>query len=318
MRKALVVGIDYYENIQPLNGCVNDAKSIKEVLERNGDGTKNFEVKCLVSTTKHDPVTKRNLKDDITDLFKDNNDEVALFYFSGHGHLEATGGYLVTSDAKDGDDGFSMSELLTLANNSRSKNKIIILDCCHSGQAGNSTDISSAATLYEGTTILTASGSNQYSIEENGSGVFTTLFVDAMNGAAANLVGEITPGSVYAHIDQSLGPWDQRPVFKTNIKSFISLRKVEPPITYHELKQITELFPTCDEEFALDPEFEPESKKPVKEKTAKFSVLQKYNRINLVVPVGEEHMYFAAMNSKSCRLTKLGKHYWKLVKNEKI
>ena len=43
-------------------------------------------------------------------------------------------------------------------------------------------------------------------------------------------VGDITPGSVYAHIDQSLGPWAQRPVFKTNVKTFVSLRKTEPPI----------------------------------------------------------------------------------------
>ena len=40
-----------------------------------------------------------------------------------------------------------------------------------------------------------------------GAGVFTTLFVDALGGAAANLIGDVTPGSVYAHIDQSLGPW---------------------------------------------------------------------------------------------------------------
>ena len=39
------------------------------------------------------------------------------------------------------------------------------------------------------------------SMESGGSGVFTSLLVDALNGAAANLVGDVTPGSVYAHID---------------------------------------------------------------------------------------------------------------------
>jgi hypothetical protein len=77
-------------------------------------------------------------------------------------------------------------------------------------------------------TILTASSADQYASEENGRGVFTELLVDAMNGAAANLVGDVTPGSVYAHIDQSLGPWEQRPVFKTNVKSFVSLRHAAP------------------------------------------------------------------------------------------
>jgi len=38
----------------------------------------------------------------------------------------------------------------------------------------------------------------------------------------------------------------------------------------------------------------------------------------LVVPVGEDHMYYAAINSKSCKLTILGEHYWKLVKKNRI
>ena len=57
-----------------------------------------------------------------------------------------------------------------------------------------------------------------------------------MDTAAANLVGDITPGSVYAHIDQSLGPWAQRPVFKTNVKTFVSLRQTGPPIALADLQ----------------------------------------------------------------------------------
>lgn len=54
------------------------------------------------------------------------------------------------------------------------------------------------------------------------------------------------------------------------------------------------------------------------ENTAVFSDLQKLEGIGLVVPVGEEHMYYAAMNSKSCELTAVGKQYWKLVKEGRI
>ena len=43
MRKALCVGIDSYNNMPFLTGCVNDANSVKAALERNGDGTRNFE-----------------------------------------------------------------------------------------------------------------------------------------------------------------------------------------------------------------------------------------------------------------------------------
>lgn len=43
-----------------------------------------------------------------------------------------------------------------------------------------------------------------------------------------------------------------------------------------------------------------------------FSLLQKYNRHGLLVPVGADHMWNAAMESKFCRLTLLGKHYRRL------
>jgi hypothetical protein len=155
-------------------------------------------------------------------------------------------------------------------------------------------------------------------MEKDGSGVFTNLFVDAMNGSAANLVGDITPGSIYAHIDQSLGPWEQRTIFKTNVTRFTTLRKVQSPIALSDLRKIVQLFTTKEEHFKLDPSFEPESENPIESNVEKFKILQKFNRINLVVPCDEDHMYYAAMNSKSCKLTILGEHYWSLVKNERI
>lgn len=315
-RKALVVGIDYYENISPLFGCVNDAYSMKSVLDRNSDGTINFSVNLMVAMNEESAITRKELKEKVQELFSDDT-EVALLYFAGHGYIESVGGFLITSDCKDGDDGLSLNELLKNVNSSKAKNKIVILDSCHSGIAGTNLSDNNAI-LSEGVSILTASSANQYATEKNGSGVFTTLFVDALNGGAANLVGEITPGSVYAHIDQSLGPWEQRPIFKTNVKNFVSLRKVNPPISLSELKMLTELFEDVSSEFALDPSYEPESDCPIEENTRIFKVLQNYNRVNLVLPVGEEHMYFSAMNSKSCKLTPLGIHYWNLVKNERI
>lgn len=317
MRKALIIGIDYYENVTPLHGCVNDAYSVKNVLERHSDGTVNFGTKIVVANDSAHAISKRNLKDYVKELFNDSND-IALFYFSGHGYIESTGGYLVSSECKDGDDGFSMNELLQIANDSSARNKIIILDCCHSGIAGNSSRHEDKAVLKEGITILTASGAEQYAMENNGSGIFTNLLVDAMNGTAANLVGDITPGSIYAHIDQSLGPWEQRPIFKTNVKSFTTLRKVQSPISLSDLKQITILFPKKGQSLKLDPSFEPTSSNPDDSNTEQFRILQKYNKINLVIPEGEEHMYYAAMNSKSCKLTILGEHYWNLVKNERL
>jgi hypothetical protein len=290
---------------------------VKSVLERNSDGTVNFGVKLLTGTGPTDMIMRKDLKETIRELFAGDAD-TALFYFAGHGYLETTGGYLITSDSKTGDDGLPLAEVLKLANESKAKNKIIVLDSCHSGIAGTPLSTSQAAELSEGLTILTASTAEQYATEENASGVFTTLLVDALSGSAANLIGDITPGSIYAHIDQSLGPWEQRPIFKTNVKSFVSLRKVQPSISLADLQQITELFPAAGYDFQLDPSFEPESDHPNVHNTQKFAILQKYNRVNLVIPVDAPHMYHAAMGSKSCKLTVLGEHYRRLVQRGRL
>jgi hypothetical protein len=83
-----VVGINYYKDkaINPLLGCVNDAKGVKSVLDRHGDGSKNFEVKLKVASNKNNTIKRKTLKNEIKILFKDDN-EIALFYFSGHGHI---------------------------------------------------------------------------------------------------------------------------------------------------------------------------------------------------------------------------------------
>ena len=321
MRKALVVGIDYYAKVGSLHGCVNDAHAVKAVLERNSNGDVNFGVELMTASNAGSAIARGPLKDRVTELFKGKSD-IALFYFAGHGHVEPTGGYLCTSECSRGDEGLALGEILQLAHASAARNKVIVLDSCHSGIAGANPIAQQFAELSDGMTILTASTEEQYANENNGSGVFTSLFVDALQGAAGNLVGDVTPGSVYAHIDQSLGPWQQRPVFKTNVQTFVSLRKVQPPLPLDDLRRLPEFFPTPGFEFQLDPSFEPEetgrpagAQAPNPANTVRFAVLQKYNRVNLVVPVGasKPNMWHAAIESKTCKLTVLGEHYRRLV-----
>lgn len=322
MRKALIVGIDYYQNIGSLHGAVNDAISVKTTLERNADGTRNFgQPNLMTSTGPGSDVTRAELRDAIEQLFRDDA-EIALLYFSGHGHIDGIGGYLCASDFATEHDGLSLADITGYANQSPAMNKVIILDSCHSGAAGRSAVSAQVAEISEGVTILTASAANQYAMESGGSGVFTSLLVDALSGAAANLVGDVTPGSVYAHVDQSLGPWSQRPIFKTNVKEFVSLRKAEAPIELVRLQKLVELFREPTIELQLDPGYEPERTGsedgsvpgPDPLKTADFAVLQALVRVNLVRPVGAPHMWHAAMECKACELTVLGQHYWSLVK----
>lgn len=313
MRKALVVGINNYP-AAPLKGCINDASAFANTIEKNGDGSPNFSVRLET-----DVATKSALKTMIKELFEGAND-IALLYFSGHGFLNELGGYVVTPDHQKNDVGVSMDEILIMANGSKAKDKIIILDCCHSGAFGSPAITGGAsAQIIEGVVVLTASRDDESAIEVNGHGIFTNLLIDALQGGAADLRGHVTPGSVYAYIDQALGPWDQRPVFKTNVTRFTSLRTIQPQVPIEVLRKITEYFVTAEQEFALDPTYEFDNEDiAVPEKVAILKNLQKFVSIGLVVPVGEEHMYYAARNSKSCKLTALGYHYWRLIKDGKI
>jgi hypothetical protein len=109
---------------------------------------------------------------------------------------------------------------------------------------------------------------------------------------------EVTPGGVYALIDQALGPWNQQPIFKTNVNSFVSLRKVKAPVPLVSLQRMTELFQRPGAVFQLSPKFEPTSPVPDSVKTEISAILQKFNRVNLRIP-GAPHMYGTSMLSKT-------------------
>jgi len=322
MRKALVVGINSYPQC-PLTGCINDANAVAQILERDGDDTVNFAVKKVLDVN-----SKGILRGHIEDCFAGDAD-VALFYFSGHGYIDAVGGNIVTPDYCDHDMGVSMQDILTIVNKSSCKNKVVVLDCCHSGFLGRiSTAGQTTSIIGEGVTLLTASKSDEPALEIAGHGVFTSLFLAALSGGAADVTGYVTPGGIYAYIDKALGPWEQRPVFKTNVTRFSPLRKVIPQVSEAIIRRITSYFDKPDTELRLDPSFEPTNSPIVdheviepyadKDHVKVFSDLQKLEGVGIVVPCEEEHMYFAAMKSKSCKLTPVGQHYWRLVKENII
>lgn len=313
MRKALVVGINNYPGTMKLRGCVNDALLVAKLLETNADGSPNFDVMLC-----KDVETRATLRLLIKDVFKA-DDEVGLFYFSGHGFVTDTGGYIVTPDFTRHDEGISMDDILKIVSGSPARHKIVILDCCHAGAMGDPALVGNgAALLQKGVIILASSRSMESSVELAGQGVFTSLLIGALEGGAADIAGEVTAGSIYSYIDKALGAWKQRPVFKANIMRSISLRKVKPVVPASELRMLTTYFPTVDSEFALDPSYEYTAEDPDVDHTHTFKILRMMQLIGLVEPVGEEYMYWAAIKRKSCRLTSLGAYYWKLLSSGRL
>lgn len=322
MRKALVVGLNNYPKCE-LKWCNNDAVAMRELLESNSDGSPNFEVISII-----DECSRARLSKSIEKLFSDDAD-IALLYFSGHG-ADKDGGYLCTTDFTADNFGMKMSEVLEYANTSRCRNKIIILDCCFAAKMGENLLENNTSLLGDGVTIIAASQPWQYSTEDPhiGHGLFTDLLLQGLKGGAADIRGRITPASLYSFVDQSLGVWQQRPVFKTNISQFLPVRTIQPKVPKEILRKLSTYFINPSDEFKLNPSFEFTNTEDFEHKTlepyadpenvAIFKDLQLFESVGLIEPVDEEHMYFAAMNSKSCKLTALGLHYWKLSKDRRF
>lgn len=315
MRRALIVGIDDYPDC-PLSGCVNDANRIGEVISRNADGSPNFDCRYLLAPSS--TVERRTLAQAIEQLFAREAD-AAVFYFSGHGAIDVSGGYLMTPEAKTYSDGCPMHDLLVRATKSPVREVLVILDCCHSGEFGNLPEVeTNQALLREGVAVLAASRSYESSMEANGAGVFTTLVYDALDGGAADILGRVTVGSIYAYVDQALSAWDQRPVFKAHLSKFTPLRRCEPHVDAAILRLLPTYFPNPEYEFPLDPSYEPDMEPKDEKNERTFAHLQNLRDARLLVPVGERHLYYAAVNSKACKLTALGRFYWQLAKLGRI
>jgi len=315
-RLALVVGIDDYST-SPLSGCVNDAEAMAELLRIHADGSPNFDVRLV--TAPADTITRASLRKQIVELFETIDCDVALLFFAGHGTENNLGGYLVTPDAARYDEGVNLTDVLTLANNSPARERIVILDSCMSGAFGQVPAASSAnASLPEGVSILTASRAGQVSSETGGRGVFTELVCGALEGGAADVLGDVTAASVYSYVEQALGPWDQRPLFKAHLSTVVPIRKARPAVQLETLRLLPSWFETADYEYPLDPTYEDQVVGFDPKNVAIFKKLQKCRDAKLVEAVDEEFLYFAAINSKACRLTPLGRHYWRLAQAGRI
>jgi hypothetical protein len=148
--------------------------------------------------------------------------------------------------------------------------------------------------------------------------LFTELVCGALEGGAADVLGGVTAAAVYAYVEQALGPWEQRPLFKAHLSKLVELRKAQPAVSIDILRQFPTWFPNAEGEFPLDPSYEYTQKTADPDHVAVFKQLQQCRDAKLVEAVDAEFMYYAAINSTSCRLTPLGRHYWRLVQAGRI
>lgn len=311
-KRALLVGIDAYQHITPLRGCVADAQAMAEILQRNADNSPNFDCRVFTSSAGK-PITRPELRKRWSELFHDFDGDV-LFYFSGHGAPSDLGGYLVTQEGVLDDPGLPMNEVVQLANNSKARSVLIILDCCHSGGVGNPANLHSGSEvqLREGVTILAASRPSEVAMEMDGHGVFTKLLLGALSGGAADVRGRVSAASIYAYVEAALGGWDQRPMYKSHAARLEPVRMCDAKVDDALLRELLLFFPNPNSEYRLDMTYEETNGAAKPEHVAIFKKFKLLQIAGLLRPKVGFDLYWTAERSGHVQLTTLGTFYRQL------
>ena len=331
MRKALFIGIDDYENLPPLKGCVNDATKIASLLAKNGDDSPNFANR--VCTSNMTGITRSLMQRVTVDLFKGEADAV-LFYFAGHGFIDSVDheGYLVAQDGNPKNWGIKLSDIMERANRAHPniKSTVILLDCCHAGIAGEVDALENevrASLIGNNVSILAACHRNDVATERKGEGRFTRVLSEGLEGAACDILGRISSADLYAYADQALGPWEQRPVYKANVQRFTDLLRLKSKVDIKIIRKFPNYFSTTKAKFQLDPSFEPNrgeetenlSNIPVTPSNVQiYREFQSCYRHDLLVPSEHPHMWHTAIYSGTVELTPLGAHYWRMANEDRL
>jgi formylglycine-generating enzyme required for sulfatase activity len=196
-RWALLVGVDQYKK-DPLRFCGRDAVLLKETLIRAGG----FTDETVVAMTDTDPKpdlhpTADNIKRQLEKmLIAVQPGDTFVFLFSGHGAIVENRCLLCAIDS----DGEGVNGLLPVDDTRdyiaqcKAAQKIIILDCCHSGatatatipDASGSDLVTGPFEFAQGCITFTACRSFQTSVEssEEQQGVFSVSLCRGLEGAA--------------------------------------------------------------------------------------------------------------------------------------
>jgi len=213
-KHALLIATYEYQDdlLRKLVAPAQDARALAKVLEDPNIG--GFEVRVLLNKSSYEVAQELEL------FFSDREkDDLLLLYFSGHGIKDEDGRlYLATPNTRHRmlrATALRASDVNDVMLRSRSRQQVLILDCCYSGAFAKGMVIKGPVTgapietggYFEGSgrVVLTASDSMQYSFEGehvDGKGirsVFTGGLVRGLETGAADLDGDgmITVDELY-------------------------------------------------------------------------------------------------------------------------
>jgi uncharacterized caspase-like protein len=200
-RIAIVIGTGEYDDqrLTDLRGPAQDAMRLTKFLQDPNFG--NYEVKMFVNSS------SQSVNKAIEKFFTSRDrDDTVLFYYSGHGIVDASGRLYFSTTDTNGDmlrsTAVSASFVNEVMNESRSKNQIMFLDCCFSGAFARGLSDS------RGRIVITSSSAVQYSFERKEgddsleTGIFTSSMIYGLETGEADLNsdGKITCFELFNYI----------------------------------------------------------------------------------------------------------------------
>ncbi|HEY9628645.1 MAG TPA: caspase family protein [Coleofasciculaceae cyanobacterium] len=236
-RDALVVGINTYKFMAGLQAPAQDAEAIAQQLHTYGE----FRVHRLPEVIQSGKpqigiktaITLRELETSLVNLFKPKGSTIphtALFYFSGHGIQREVGiqeGYLALSDSNPdkGIYGLSLFWLRRLLQESPVRQRIIILDCCHSGEFLHFLEADPGAR--PGTDRLFMAASREYETAyeslESPYSIFTQAILTGLDPSRV-AAGAVTSHSLTDWVSHHLKDEIQQPLFESSGSEIILTR----------------------------------------------------------------------------------------------
>lgn len=226
---AVLVGVNHYEDalsFAQLSVCVSDATNLAECLAARGFDSQRIHVLTDLQALENRPSYENILAKLAAVAENTEEEDLLLFYFSGHGQLEAETGnaYLIPCNGKGAilrRTAVAIQDVKELLLQARARQKVLVLDACHSGadsgrKASGSMSpgfIERVFTSAEGLAILSSCKDRQFSYEwsEKNCSVFTYYLLEALQGNADQAgKGFVTVQDVNAYVVDGVKVWAAR------------------------------------------------------------------------------------------------------------
>lgn len=220
--KAFLVGVSEYHalGLKPLPLCKNDIYAMRTALIKGLNVTTENILICgeTGNVTSSDLITSIN-----TILSNTTPEDTFVFYFSGHGGKDC----LALSDELIG-----LQDLINTIENINTKNKIIILDSCHSGRftvkGVLQMDITETVENFAGYgyAVMASCGSEEKSgfNKDRQISLYTSFVCDALTARSLTRKGRKSLEAIneaifrYAEVCNGRGKYNfQRPIFRANV-----------------------------------------------------------------------------------------------------